>query len=178
MFGVFLLERALPEFLQFQIDTGGAGGAELRAALAQAWYAIETGAPRLSPFVTASDCDSLMPDSESSESLYTSAAIDAVNVAYYLLSYLECGDLDFLLKASESRRDTIDLFIQNNTDLSTLENGFEERITTHPLMQDELRFMHDDLAFLLDAPKPNRSILVEALERVVRLGYGNLRLKL
>ncbi len=34
-FGVFLLERALPGFFQFQIDSGYLGGGELRAALAQ-----------------------------------------------------------------------------------------------------------------------------------------------
>jgi len=177
-FGVFLLERAFPGFLQFQIDTGYAGGGELRAALAQVWYAIEMGALRLSPFVTPSDCDSLMPNSESCASPYTSAAIDAISIAFNLLSYLECGDLDLLLKAAGLRRDTIDLFIQNNTDISPLENDFEKKMVAHPLMQEELRFIHDDLVFLMGVPENNQAILVAALERVSRLGYGKLRLKI
>ena len=177
-FGVFLLERAMPEFFQFQVDTGRAGGGKLRAALAQVWCTIEGVAPQHSPFVTASDCDYLAPDSESSTSPYTSAAIDAVNIACSLLSYLEHGDLKFLLEAAESRRDTVDLFIQNNTDIDPIENDFEKKLITHALMQEELRFMHDDLAFLAGVPEQNRAILVAALERVARLGYGKLRLKL
>src|SRR5699024_6616551 len=144
-FGVCLFERSLPGFFQFQIDTGSVGGGELRTALAQCWSVLETGfdAPAL---VSAAACELVMPDSEGHTSVYTSAAIDAVNIACCMLDFLALRQLDPLMEAVQSRQDTLDLFIQNSTNLDPTSRNLEERIASHPLMQEELGFLHDDIA--------------------------------
>jgi uncharacterized protein YjaG (DUF416 family) len=145
-FGVCLIERALPAFFQFQLDTGFPGGGVLRAALAQAWTALETGTASPS-YVTVEMCEAVLPDSEDHTSAFTSAAIDTVSIACCVLTFMETGDVHQLVEAIEARRDTIDLFIQNY-DLDPADPNFEAAITAHPLMQAELKFLHDDLAFL------------------------------
>jgi uncharacterized protein YjaG (DUF416 family) len=145
-FGVCLFERAIPAFFQFQVDSGWPGGGVLRAALAQAWTALETGvAP--SPYVSVEMCEAVLPDSEDHTSAFTSAAIDTVSIACCVLTFIETGDVQQLVEAVEARRDTIDLFIQNRG-LHSADQNFEATISAHPLMQAELEFLHEDLAFL------------------------------
>lgn len=172
-FGIFLFERALPAFFQFQIDTNYAGGGELRAALAQCWYVLEHGSLPNKSFITAETCEGVMPDSEDHLSPYTSSAIDAVNIACNLLSYIEKRDLHFILDAAESRRDTLDLFIQREV---SKDEELETAIANHPLMQEELCFMYNDIAFLSGLNR-NTTIFAAALKRVTELAYRELRLR-
>lgn len=146
-FGVCLFERALPAFFQFQSDTGCPGGGVLRAALAQAWTALETGTTPPS-FVSVDACEAVLPDSEDHTSAFTSAAIDTVSIACCVLTFIEDGDMQHLVEAVEARRDTIDLFVQNHFNLDPADPNFEATITAHPLMQEELDFLHEDVAFL------------------------------
>jgi uncharacterized protein YjaG (DUF416 family) len=146
-FGVCLFERALPAFFQFQSDTGCPGGGVLRAALAQAWAALELGSTDPS-FVSVSACEAALPDSEDHTSSFTSAAIDTVNIACCVLAFIQDQDVQQLVEAVEARRDTMDLFVQRSLDLDPADPNFEATITANPLMQEELGFLHDDLAFL------------------------------
>ncbi|KRE90871.1 hypothetical protein ASG87_01660 [Frateuria sp. Soil773] len=146
-FGVCVLERALPAFFQFQSDTGCLGGGVLRAALAQAWAALEQGAAPPA-FVSVAACETVLPDSEDHASPFASAAIDTVNIACCVLAFLEDQDVQQLVEAVEARRDTLDLFVQRTLDLDPADRNFEATIAAHPLMQKELGFLHDDLAFL------------------------------
>lgn len=175
-FGIFLLERALPAFFQFQIDTGCTGGGELRAALAQCWHALEHGSLPNDPFITVMTCESLMPDSEDYTSIYTSSAIDAVNIACSLLSYFERKELRLLMEAVESRIDTIDLFIQNSDFINDKDTERETAIISHPLMQEELCFMYDDIAFLSATNDQRTALFAMILKRISELGYRELRL--
>jgi uncharacterized protein YjaG (DUF416 family) len=163
-FGIFLLERALPAYFQFQADSGTSGGAELRAALAQCWGALEFGERNGGPkFVTVEACEKAMPDSEDHTSIYTSAAIDAANIACCLLSYLDSGELSNLMEAVEARWDTLYLFIINSTDIDPAVDGFQKDVLRNPLMQNELRLLHEDLASLKDT---SEDALVLAIKRV------------
>jgi uncharacterized protein YjaG (DUF416 family) len=176
-FGIFLLERSLPEFYQFQIDSGCSGGAELRAALAQCWSALENDSLQGEEFTSADACEKFLPDSEEHTSTYTSAAIDAVDITCTLLTYLEKGDLDLLMDAIESRLNTLDLFIQNNTDLVSSEHGFEKKIVHHYLMQEELRFLHEDIALLQGIPNERPAVFAAAIQRISQFDYRPLHLR-
>ncbi|HEY4144744.1 DUF416 family protein [Pinirhizobacter sp.] len=177
-FGVCLFERALSGFLQFQSETGSIGGGELRAALAQCWSTLETGVVPVNLFVSVAACEKVMPDSEDHSSAYTSAAIDAVNIACNLLTYIEQRDLVLVIESVQSRRDTLYLFIQNAMDLDPPDEGFEERMANHPLLKEELRLLHDDIAFLQAMQTQGLAAFVPTLDRVMRLDYRKLRLKL
>ena len=174
-FGVCIFERSLPGFFQFQIDTGSTGGGELRSALAQCWSVLETGfdAPAL---VSTATCELVMPNSEEHTSVYTSAAIDSVNIACCLLDFLALRQLDPLIEAVQSRHDTVDLFIQNSMNLATPGPGLEERIASHPLMREELGFLYDDIAFLRATVGPRKAVWRATLNQVVTHGYERLRL--
>jgi uncharacterized protein YjaG (DUF416 family) len=176
-FGICLFERALPGFFQFQIDTGHPGGGELRAALAQCWRVLEQGVFSDVPFTTTGTCEQLIPDSEKHTSAYTSAAIDAVNIACDLLTFLERDELKLLMDAVESRRDTIDLFIQNSGNLTNSDIGLEKEIAVHPLMQEELCFVYEDLTFLKAMGNHDAFVFTDTLRRVTQLDYCRLRLK-
>ena len=177
-FGIFLLERALPAFFQFQIDSGSLGGAELRAALAQGWHALEVDSRHGAKFVTVEACEKVLPDSENHTSIYTSAAIDAANIACCLLSYLDSGDVSNLMEAVQARWDTLYLFILNGTDIDPTIDGFQKDILRHALMQEELHFLHDDIDCLRAISGDGPVVLVAAIERVNQLDYHQLRLKL
>lgn len=176
-FGVCLFERALSGYLQFQSETNSVGGGELRAALAHCWATLEIGVAPKNPFVTVAECEKVMPDSEAHISAYTSAAIDAVNIACNLLLYSVKRDLELLVEAVQSRRDTFDLFIQNALGLDPLGEGFEEKVATHPLMKEEMGFLHDDIRFLQESQMRGSTTFVSILDRVIRLDYCKLRLK-
>lgn len=171
-FGTFLLERALPNFFQFQLDTGSAGGAVLRAVSAQCWAALEASTRDATKYTSVEACETTLPDSEDHASRYTSAAIDAANIACCLLEYLEGGKVTSLMEAVQARWDTLYVFILNATDIG------DEEVLHHPLMQEELRCMHDDIAFLRSMSGSTQLLHTAVFERVRRLGYQALRMKL
>ncbi len=84
-FGAFLLERALPNFLRFQVEVGVAGGRVLRAALAQLWNSIEHDGSDNWGFITPEMCGAVAPDTDGHASLYTSSALDAaaIRIGFY-----------------------------------------------------------------------------------------------
>jgi hypothetical protein len=171
-FGTLLLERALPGYLQFQIDSGATGGAVLRAALAQCWATIELHTFETEQFLSLITCEKVLPDSEDYSSSYTSAAIDATNIACCLLEYLESRNIASIVEAVQSRWDTLYLFIINHTSLDP------EEVLIHPLMQEELRFVHEDIVFLQGLSQLEKILHVEVLKRIDDLGYRKHRLKL
>lgn len=169
-FGIGLLERSLPEYFQFQQDTGWLGGGDLRAALAQCWRTLEAG--RLTDDVEIGPlrqrCARWLPDSEDHHSAYISAAINAVDIACHLLDYMQSTNPRGVLDAATARRDTLDLFIQ------MLPVDVEVPIAKHPLMRTEMQAMHGDLA-AIDAA-PNGGLAQHLLRRVSSEHYGELRL--
>ncbi|TPG05346.1 DUF416 family protein [Rhodanobacter glycinis] len=175
-FGIFLLERSLPEFFQFQIDSDSVGGGELRAVLAQCWSALETGDRGWSDFVALDACEKIAPDSEEQSSRFTSAAIDAVDIACNMLEFLKVGEVQSLVDSVTARIDTVELFIQNN---STVGKGteLEERVASHPLMQEELRLLNEDLDLLEACVDTRHAVFAVAVERTGQRDYWQLRLK-
>jgi len=166
-FGICLLERAMPAFFQFQCDTGWVGGGVMRAALARCWAVLEGGPAEVAKFVSIAECERVMPDSEARHaSDYTSAAIDAVDIACNLLGFIENGDIELIVDSVTAQTDTIDLFVR-------LSDG-----SADSLLEEELDLMRDDLEFI-NAIEADPTVLFPALlKRASDLEYRTLRLKL
>lgn len=170
-FGIFLLERAMPAFFKFQRDTGCPGGGAMRAALAQCWAVLEGSSAETANFVSVSECERVMPDSEGRHaSDYTSAAIDAVDIACNMLIYARDADVELIVRSVTARCDTIELFLQN---LEPIDPHL-----SHPMLMEELDFMQADLEFLQAIGVDKSTLSSVVLERVSVREYGSLRLKL
>lgn len=176
-FAALVLDRALPNFLRFESETGVAGGAMLRGAQAKVWGLVE-GNDAASPFfgLNSKACELFAPDSESHKSLYTSSALDAVSITCNILDYVESKRVDLLVESASLLRDSVDMFIQlgGYVDSSTLD--LETRLLNHPLMQEELGFQNADLQFLEHCHLKNTPIWPRVLRRSVEFGYSNLRM--
>jgi len=146
-FGVLLLERAAPSFFRFEYETGARGGAILRGTLAKAWGLLE-GSTTVFAGLAARDCEIFIPDTEHYTSIYTSSALDGMTIACNLLDYIDSGKTSFLIESASLRRDTVDMFLQLTGQITSTSDDFEARLLAHPLMQEELGFQSEDLAFL------------------------------
>lgn len=177
-FNICLLERALPAYFRFQCDSSSYGGGVLRAALAQGWAALESPSGDVSPFVSVGDCERLLPDSEDPyPSDYTSAAIDAIDIACNLLVYLQDKNVKLVVDSIISRVDSIDLYVSNRRNATGMRAGYRVDAMAHPLMLEEFNFMAEDIAFLNTADERFSPLFVQLLERVSTLEYGRLRLQ-
>jgi uncharacterized protein YjaG (DUF416 family) len=166
-FGICLLERAVPAFFQFQCDTGWVGGGVMRAALARCWAVLEGSPADVAKFVSIAECERAMPDSEGRHaSDYTSAAIDAVDIACNVLGFIENGDIELIVDSVTAQTDTIDLFVRQS-------DG-----SADSLLEEELDLMRGDLKFI-NAVDADPTVLFPAVMKRVRdLGYATLRLTL
>jgi uncharacterized protein YjaG (DUF416 family) len=176
-FGALLLDRAVPNFLQFEAETGAAGGAMLRGAQAKVWGLLE-GNNAVAPFlgVTARSCEFFAPDTEQYASLYTSSALDAVTIACNVLDYVNSDRVDLLLDSASLRRDSIDVFLQLAEGIDASGSDFEMRLLTHSLMQEELGFQEADLTFLKEWQSKGDQAWHLVLKRSIDNGYSTLRM--
>jgi hypothetical protein len=164
-FGILLLERMVPHFLRFQMDEGVVGGSVLKAALAKAWNVLERDDPGRFREITAKDCEALAPDTEKFRSAFTSAALNAANGAANVLDYLDVGDTDLIVETATLMRDTIFLFVSNE---SSERNGDPLQSA---LMQSELRREKGDLDLVERTPLGDpmalyRAVLARSMEAV------------
>jgi uncharacterized protein YjaG (DUF416 family) len=175
-FGICLLERAMPAFFQFQCDTGWGGGGVMRAAVARCWAILEGSPAEVVRFVSVAECERAMPDSEGRHaSDYTSAAIDAVDIACNLLTFVENGDIELIVHSVSAQCDTIDLFVQNE-EMSSGPARLDRSM--HSLLKEELDLMRADLDFLEAIDVDETMLFAAVLMRVSALEYRTLRLKL
>lgn len=99
------LERALPNYFRFQVESKRAGGGLLRYLLAKAWQRLEGGSWDL-PKSMMNECADAGPDPEDLSSLYSLSAIDAVTIASLLVDFASSGSVDALLWIAQSRIDS------------------------------------------------------------------------
>jgi hypothetical protein len=176
-FGIFMFERALPDLIQFQTDSGWLGeGGRVRAALAQAWAALDSEHGNFLQFITEDVCEGALPDSEEHSSVYISAAIDAVDLACNILAFVGSGDLEPLAAGVICRQDTVAMFVQITEDMNPNDPNLNERIQSHPLMRDEVGFLLGDLVALADAPRSRSELVPWVRKRISANEYGKPRL--
>lgn len=166
----------MPAFFQFQCDTGWVGGGVMRSAVARCWEVLKGSSAEVVGFVSVAECERAMPDSEGCHaSDYTSAAIDAVDIACNLLAFVENGDIELIVRSITAQCDTIDLFVQNN---EALNGPAKVDCSPHSLLKEELDLMQADLDFLRAIDVDETMLFAAVLMRVSALEYRTLRLKL
>jgi uncharacterized protein len=148
VFMVQVGERMIPNYRHFSAETGFGNVSALRGAFDAAWIWIES--KRLPDNIAElrEACEQQAPDTERFRSPYTSAALDAANVAAIVLEGLERPDEARPVDVASLARDTVDLFVQERMNLDPNAPGFEEALLRHSLMQRELRRQREDLEVL------------------------------
>lgn len=151
-------ERMLPNYRRFSDETGFGDVSVLRSALDAAWSYVESGSVPNNLDALREACDQQAPDTVQFKSIYTSAALDAANAAAIILDEVERGGDAQPVDVAMLARDTVDLFVQEITNLDPNAPNFEERILRHNLMQRELRRQREDLEALKKLPDDRQSI--------------------
>ena len=141
-------ERMFMNYLRFFDETGVGDPSVLRYAFDLAWDWMESGTvPKNIDSVEAA-CEQQAPDTASFRSPYTSAALDAANVAVEILEAIAHPEQAKPLEVTSLARDSIDLFVQEYENLDPNSVHFEEKILRNALMQKELRRQRDVLSEL------------------------------
>ena len=151
-FAVSCCERSTPNYNAFARETHWGDPRVVAEALELIWRLVTTG----SPADFRSDVRSLQealraitPDTEQNfKSLFTSAALDAVNSVAETLDYVQDQGIDHLVWVSSFARDTIDLFIQYGNMPGCSGKNVEDQIAYHPLMIAELQKQQADIRTL------------------------------
>lgn len=171
-FGVWQLERMVPNFIQFCVETKTEGTWVLKCVVSYAWSAIETGNLNFFDRLTVEDCERIAPDTEDFESLYTSAALDVVVSASKLIEYILINDTNLIVEMANLARDSADILIQLSNDADQDDEDFEEVIRTHPLMQSELQHQEADILFLECLLEDRDHFFSAVLARSLTQPYG------
>lgn len=164
-FGVWLLERMLPNFAKFSAETQFEGVSILDEVVTYAWRVIETGDKDSLRAPSVTLCESILPDTEDFDSLYTSSALDAAVSACNLLLFIEKNQTDLVVEMAGLARDTADLLIQFSSPDWAYTKEFDETVRNHPLMQLELSCQESDIAFLEQWSLDNSEFLEKVLAR-------------
>lgn len=163
-------ERMLPNYSRFSAEAGFGDVSVLRNALDAAWTWIESGQLLDNVAELRDACDQQAPNTEQFHSPYTSAALDAANVAAIILDALEQPDEARPVDVASLARDTVDLFIQEHMNLDPNAPGFEETILRHHLMQTELRHQREALEALTklfgDRETAGRELRAKFVDRI------------
>lgn len=171
-FGVWQLERMVPNFLQFCVESQWEGTWVLKGTVSYAWSVIETGNPDRFDELTADLCDRIAPDTEDFTSIYTSSALDSAISAGNLIKYIHSNEIDFVVEMASLARDSADIFIQLSNFVSENDDNFEDLVRAHPLMQQELRHQESDLTFLEGLRESGERFFSAVLARSLAEQYG------
>lgn len=148
VFGLLLLDRMLPNFVRFALETGAVGVGPLNFATSALWEYLEVGGAGKKLPITSEQCELLIPESEDFSSIYTASAGDAAAALASLVEYVGDYQTAHLNEIVGLARDSVDIFIQLKFDLNPQSPAFEETIRNYPLMRSELAMQIEDLAFL------------------------------
>jgi uncharacterized protein YjaG (DUF416 family) len=144
-------ERMLPNYERFSAEAGFGDVSVLKDAFNAALTWIESDRLPDNLADLRRSCEQQAPDTERFDSRYTSAALDAANVASIILDAIERPDEARPLDVASLARDTVDMFVQGLLNLNPNASEFEETILRHPLMQTELRRQKEDLNALMSS---------------------------
>ena len=139
LFGLFVAERLLPNYLLFSKEQSWGDLDTLRAGLDIVWSWLETQqADDAEVESMIEQCESLAPDPGEFDSLYVSAALDAAIATKNALQLVVDGDIELAVENGSFGRDTVDLYVQEIERMPPNTSDLEERIRLHPLMQREI----------------------------------------
>lgn len=148
-FALSCCERMYPNYIAFERKSGWGDPTTVRMALDLAWAAL--GGASIAPESLAqarAHLQTVEPETEDFDTILVSSALDAAASAGLVLQFLEDGEAARIVEIASLCRDTVDMFIQDRSELLPNDPALENRIFNHPLMQAELRRQHDDLSGL------------------------------
>jgi uncharacterized protein YjaG (DUF416 family) len=169
------LERALPNYFRFQVDSKRVGGGLLRYLLAKAWQRLEGDRWDL-PKSMMNECADAGPDPEDLSSLYSLSAIDAVTIASLLVDFGSSSSVDALLWIAQSRTDSATRLVeqlQSDPDRGhEVREGDDERASLNAM-----RVIQEDISALL-AVSSAEDVRTTALTRIAQVNaireHGNV----
>jgi uncharacterized protein YjaG (DUF416 family) len=170
-FGVWQLERMIPNFIHFCMETQSIGVWVLKSATSYAWSVIETGNTHRFDELTEHLLETIAPETVDSKSIYTSSALDTVVSAANLINYIRTGKIDLIVEMASLARDSADVFLQLTVYVDENDENVEEEIRTHPLMQLELQRQDADIIFL-ERLKDDDHFFPAVLARSLAESYG------
>ncbi|GAB4192661.1 MAG: YjaG family protein [Wenzhouxiangellaceae bacterium] len=176
-FGAACCERLLPNYKAFQGDTGWGSLRPIRDALNLVWSSVggqKRGSSEIRHII--SECESVGPDSDDFESLYTSFAQDACFAVCSLLDYLLNSDAERIVQAATYATDSVDLFVQEIENMDPNDPELEQKIVTHPLMQRELAQQEKELQMIERASSLTPELLTQLRSAWDNNGKSNLDL--
>lgn len=160
------LERALPNYFRFQVDSKRVGGGLLRYLLAKAWQRLEGSGWDL-PKSMMNECADAGPDPEDLSSLYSLSAIDAVTIASFLVDFASSSSVDALLWVAQSRTDSATRLVeqwQSDPDRGhEVQEGDDERASANAM-----RIIQEDISALL-AVSSAEDVRTTALTRIAQV---------
>ncbi|WP_454828404.1 DUF416 family protein [Pseudoxanthomonas wuyuanensis] len=167
-------ERMLPNYREFSLETGVGDIERLREALSAVWNWIETDKLPTNISELIAECDQQAPDTSEFSSVYTSAALDAANSIAVTLEALSEATEERAIEVASLARDTVDLFVQQRSDLDPNSPELERQILEHPLMQNELQSQRQCLEKLQDQTKERRLLAAAMRSKFSSLKSGSL----
>ncbi|HBK56301.1 MAG TPA: hypothetical protein DDZ76_08485 [Xanthomonadales bacterium] len=154
-------ERMLPNYVSFSSETYFGDAQTLKQALSEVWRWIETNHLPDDIDSLVRECDRQAPDTADFSSIYTSAALDAANSIAMTLEAMSDATEDRAIEVASIARDTVDLFVQQWSDLDPNSPGLEKLIIEAPLMQVELRRQRRCLEQLKELPDERDQVVTE-----------------
>jgi uncharacterized protein YjaG (DUF416 family) len=121
-------------------------------------------------------CEDAAPESGKYDSLFVSAAQDASFAVCSLLDFLIEKDTRKIVQVATFATDTVDLYIQEDENISSDDPELEMKILCHHLMQRELCRQERGLAILEQESDLNRDLLNALKKSCGSNGGGNLGL--
>lgn len=137
-FGLLVFERMLPSLVTFSRDTGFDDSCCLKATGA-AWSALQGGRDDVLDPPLSEACLKNAPDTEDFSHQLTSSALNAVLAISDIVEFALDGHLNRITNVSTLATDSVYLYLSSLEPPMASSSGQEERISSHPLMQQELR---------------------------------------
>lgn len=176
-FGAACCERLLPNYNAFQEDTGWGSIRPIQDALNLVWSSVGGQQPGFGEVKhVLNECESVGPDSDDFESLYTGFAQDTCFAVCSLLDYLLNSNPERVVQAATYATDSVDLFVQELENMVPNDPELEQKILAHPLMQRELAQQEKELQMIEQASSLNPEFLKRLRSAWDNNGRSNLDL--
>jgi len=148
-FALLVFERMLPSLVAFSKDTGFDDSCYLQAKDA-AWAALQNG-----PVVRSLSevCLRGAPDTEEYSHELTSYALNAALVMNDIMEFTQDGCTDHIKSILTLAGDSAYLYLSSLEDSLVSSPEENNRIASHPLVQEEYRREEDDIGFLVSLPE-------------------------
>lgn len=162
-FGALVCERLLPNYQHFQRESEWGDWAPLRESMDTTWMVLSgrTVKPEDISRLSAR-CEMVAPDSEDFNQLTVASAQDACCAVCCLLNFILQPDVEQVVQVATYAVDTIDLYVQEVSNMDPADPALEEKILSHPLMRQELEFQDE----VLQALESTASLSVESISNL------------